>query len=256
MKKNYWYVVFTAGIFLGILLLASPALSSWLYKDADTEDVTAFNYADFDDRTKPKYGGIHNRLRIANWYTWDYADPAGSDATLITMMGEELLGADWTKGPAGTNENDWTSGYGGFMDTLTGRLAEDWEMPDNETILYHIRQGVHWWDKEPANGRELTAEDVAWNIERHFSSPDSVNYAQYTKTGIAPIDIQALDRYTVAVKVDPMWQGVMVSVIGDHLWMLCPDAVEANGGEPLKDWTQFIGTGPFMIESYEVNSSI
>ena len=256
MRKPYWYIIFAIGILLGILLLASPALSSWLYNDADTDDMTAIDYADFDDPTIPKYGGIHNRLRIANWYTWDYADPAGSDTSIIAMMGEELLGGDWTKGPAGTNENDWTSGYGGFVDTLTGRLAEGWEMPDSETIIYHIRQGVHWWDKEPANGRELTAEDVVWNIKRHFSSPDSFNYAQYTRTGMAPLEVQANDRYTVEVRVNPVWQGVMASVIGDHLWMLCPDAIEANGGEPLTDWRQFIGTGPYMVDSYEVNSRI
>jgi peptide/nickel transport system substrate-binding protein len=256
VRKSYWYIIFTIGILVGILLLASPALSSWLYKDADTEDTSVIDYADYDDPTVPKYGGIHNRLRIANWYTWDYTAPAPSDMTMISMIGEELLGGDWEKGPAGTTENDWTSGYGGFMDTLTGRLAEDWEMPDNETIVYHIRQGVHWWDKEPANGRELIAEDVAWNIKRHFSSPKSINYAQYTKTGMAPLDVHVIDDYTVEVKVDPIWQGVMAAVIGDHLWMLCPDAVEANGGEPIKDWRQFIGTGPYMIDNCEVNRQI
>jgi peptide/nickel transport system substrate-binding protein len=256
VKKPFQFILFGAAALLGILLLASPVLSSWLYKDTDKEDIPDAVFAGLDDPTVPKYGGIHNRLRIANWYTWDYAAPAGSDMSIIAIMGEELLGGDWTKGPAGTNENDWTSGYGGFTDRLTGRLAEDWEMPDNESIIYHIRQGVHWWNKEPANGRELTAEDVAWNIKRHFSSPGSFNYKQYTRTGMSPLDVQALDRYTVEVKVNPAWQGVMASVIGDHLWMLCPDAVEANGGEPLTDWREFIGTGPYMIENYEVNSRI
>ncbi|MFC1946913.1 ABC transporter substrate-binding protein [Chloroflexota bacterium] len=256
MRKYFLFILFGIAALLGVLLLASPVLSSWLYKDADTEDIPDTVYANFADPTVPKYGGIHNRLRIANWYTWDYAAPAPSDMTIISMMGEELLGGDWAKGPAGTNKNDWTSGFGGFTETLTGRLAEDWEMPDNETIVYHIRQGVHWWNREPANGRELTADDVAWNIERHFSSPKSFDYKLYTKTGMAPLEVQAPDRYTVEVKVNPMWQGVMAAAIGDHLWMLCPDAVEANGGEPLKDWQQFIGTGPFMIDNYGVNSFI
>jgi peptide/nickel transport system substrate-binding protein len=248
MVKSPGFIIFILFVLVVILVIASPVLSSVLFKDADTEGTADTVSADYDDPTVPKYGGMHNRIRTSNWDTWDYAiPPYMSD---ISLMGEELLGGDWTKGPAGTNENDWTSGYGGFTDTLTGRLVENWELPDNETIIYHICQGVHWWDKEPANGRELTAEDIAWNIERHFSSPRSLNYNAYTKTGKSPLSITASDRYTVEVKVYPEWQGVMAVVIGDHMWMLCPDAVEANGGEPLTSWQQFIGTGPFMIENY------
>jgi len=248
MAKSPGFIIFILFVLVVILVIASPVLSSVLFKDADTEGTADAVSADYDDPTVPKFGGIHNRIRTSNWDTWDYAiPPYMSD---ISLMGEELLGGDWAKGPAGTNENDWTSGYGGFMDTLTGRLAESWDMPDNETIIYHVRQGVHWWDKEPANGRELTAEDVAWNIERHFSSPGSLNYNAYTKTGKSPLSITATDMYTVEVKVEPVWQGVIASVIGDHMWMLCPDAVEANGGEALTDWRQFIGTGPFMIDNY------
>ena len=248
MAKSPGFILFILFVVAVVLVIASPALSSMFFKDSDKEGMVDTVYADYDDSTVPEYGGIHNRIRTSNWEVWDYAIPPYM--VDISLMGEELLGGDWTKGPAGTNENDWTSGYGGFTDTLTGRLAEDWEMPDSETIIYHIRQGIHWWDKEPANGRELTAEDVAWNIERHFTSPRSLHYNAYNKTGKSPLSITATDRYTVEVKVDPQWQGLMAAVIGDHMWMLCPDAVEANGGEPLASWQQFIGTGPFMIDNY------
>jgi peptide/nickel transport system substrate-binding protein len=248
MAKSPGFILFIIFVLAVVLVIASPALSSMFFKDADKEGTVDTVYADYDDSAEPKYGGIHNRIRTSNWEVWDYAIPPYTND--ISLMGEELLGGDWTKGPAGTNENDWTSGYGGFTDTLIGRLAESWEMPDNETIIYHIRQGIHWWDKEPADGRELTAEDIAWNIERHFTSPRSLNYNAWTKTGKSPLSITATDRYTVEVKVDPQWQGLMVAVIGDHMWMLCPDAVEANGGEPLTSWQQFIGTGPYMIDNY------
>ncbi|MBN2240277.1 MAG: ABC transporter substrate-binding protein [Dehalococcoidales bacterium] len=220
-------------------------------QEPQKEDIEETHYA---DPTIPKYGGIHHRIRNSNWNSWDYAEPPYM--LNISLMGEELLGGDWAKGPAGTGENDWTSGYGGFTDMLTGRLAEDWEMPDNETIVYHIRQGVHWWNRPPANGRELTAEDVVWNIERHFSSEESFNYAAYTQAGKAPLSVTATGDYTVEIKVIPEYQGITAAIIGDSLWMLCPDAVEANGGEPLISWQQFIGTGPFMITKYEADSYV
>ncbi len=197
---------------------------------------------------EPKYGGQFVRIRLSDVTSWDYA--AAADMFTICLMGEELLMGDWTRGPAGTGENDWRGGFGGFVDMLTGKLAESWEIYDDETFIYHIRPGVFWWDKAPANGREYTAEDAAWNINRNFTSPRSYLYNSYTKVGKAPISATATDKYTVEVKVKPEWKGLMVDVVGDHLWHLCPDAVEANGGEPLSDWRQFIGTGAFMIKDY------
>ena len=52
------------------------------------------------------------------------------------------------------------------LEVAAGQLAESWETPDNTTIVFHIRQGVHWHDKAPMNGRELTAEDVEYNYHR------------------------------------------------------------------------------------------
>ncbi len=208
----------------------------------------------YADPKEPKYGGIHYRIRTSDWNNWDYA--AKSDMFVPSWVGEELLGGDWTKGPAGTNENDWTLGYGGFVNTLIGKIAESWEMPDGETLLYHIRPGISWWNKAPANGRELTADDIVWNIDRQFSSPKSYNYNAYTTTGKAPLSATAIDKYTVEVKVKPEWQGVMASVVGDHMWLICPDAIEANGGEPLTEWKGFIGTGPFMLDDYVFSSTI
>lgn len=50
-------------------------------------------------------------------------------------------------------------------------LAESWEIPDPDTIILHIRKEVQWWlnPKSEASrlvgGREMTAEDVAFNIQ-------------------------------------------------------------------------------------------
>ena len=45
-------------------------------------------------------------------------------------------------------------------------LAESYEMPDPLTIIFHLRPGVHWHDKAPMNGRELTADDIVFNFHR------------------------------------------------------------------------------------------
>jgi peptide/nickel transport system substrate-binding protein len=235
------------------LMVVSLLIASCGDKETETKEETTVK-TEYADPLEPKYGGVHNRIRTSDWNSWDYA--AKSDMFAPSWVAEELLGGDWTKGPAGTKENDWTLGYGGFTSTLIGKIAENWEMPDGETFIYYIRPDVHWWNKEPANGRELTAQDVVWNIDRQFNSELSYNYNAYTTLGKAPLSATALDDYTVEVKVKPEWQGVLAPVIGDHMWLICPDAIEANGGEPLNDWSQFIGTGPFIVKDYAVSSNI
>ena len=37
-------------------------------------------------------------------------------------------------------------------------VAERWDMPDDTTYVFHLRQGVTWHNKPPVNGRELVAE--------------------------------------------------------------------------------------------------
>ncbi len=194
----------------------------------------------------PKYGGT---------YTMIFTDPKGFDPAYSLQMDcktfyltvEELIEGDWTNGTAGTGETSWTHGFIGRVE-----LAESWEFPDDETIIYHIRPGVHWHDKPPANGREFTAEDAAWNIERMFTSPGAYLHGAYTTSGYNPTSIKALDKYTVEVKA-PQLHGLMILVIGDFLWMNCPDVVEAYGD--MKDWRNSIGTGPFMLTDYVAATS-
>ncbi len=199
----------------------------------------------------PKYEGI---------YTIIGGDPSGWDPGYFRLMkstnhmGEEMIGGDWTKGPAGTGEYSWDAGFGYRTELLTGQLAESWEMPDDETIVYHIRKGIHWWDKPPTNGREMTAEDVAWNINRSFTMPGGYIYPNYTPQGYAPTSIKVLDKYTVEVKVLPEMQGMMFLVIGEYIWHVSPDAVEEYGD--IKDWRNFCGTGPYMLMDYITSSSL
>ena len=53
------------------------------------------------------------------------------------------------------------------MSAMRGALAESWEISsDNLTYTFKIRQGVHFHDKAPVNGREMTAKDVEYSFHR------------------------------------------------------------------------------------------
>ncbi|MFC1948093.1 ABC transporter substrate-binding protein [Chloroflexota bacterium] len=242
VKKTLWLLV-------SCLMVLSLVIASC--GGGEEEEPGEEGYA---SRTEPKYGGTFNRIGLGDYRTIDYA--AGRDMFTPMLMGEELLMGDWARGPAGTEENNWDGGFAGFISMLTGKLAESWSMPDNETLLYNIREGVHWWDRAPANGRELVADDIVWNLERIFTSNVTYLYSSYTTVDKQPRSFKAIDDYTVEVKVKPEWQGLMATVVGDFAWHICPDAIEGNGGEPLQtdDYLKFIGTGPYMIENIVTSS--
>jgi len=199
----------------------------------------------------PKYGGVLT-LVGGGGGNWDYAKAMLMVSPMY--MGEELIMGDWAKGPAGTGEASWKMGFGGFMNLDTGSLAESWEIPDDETVIYHIRPGVHFWNKPPTNGREFTAEDAAWNIDRHFSSRSSYLFFGYTIAGYNPTSIKVLDKYTLEIKVPPEMLGMVgLLVCGEYLWHISPDVVEQYGD--MQDWQNWCGTGPFMLTDYVSDSS-
>ncbi len=176
-----------------------------------------------------------------------------SDVWPTELMTDELIAGDWTKGPAGTNQIDWTNGEGGRIDLETGELAESWETPDKETIIYHIRKGVHWWDKPPANGREYTAEDAAFNIKRDYA-PGFYRYPSNHPVGQEPKSVTVLDKYTVEVKIPSEFFYTLLISIGDMDPTMSPDVIALYGNQ--NDWRHFVSTGPYMVTDYVNASSV
>ena len=119
-----------------------------------------------------------------------------------------------------------------------------WDTPDPLTIIFNIRQGVHWQDKAPMNGREFTADDVVFNFHR------LLGLGEFAEAGPSPFTYQrppgesvtATDRYTVVVKL-PEPSGV---ALGQYLgigltYMNAPEVIREHGD--VKDWRNLVGTG-------------
>jgi peptide/nickel transport system substrate-binding protein len=52
---------------------------------------------------------------------------------------------------------------------LEGDLAESWTQPADNIYVFKLRKGVRWHPRPPVNGRELTAEDVRYSVERFLT---------------------------------------------------------------------------------------
>src|SRR5262245_49271901 len=80
---------------------------------------------------------------------------------------------------------------------IEGDLAESWTQPSETAYVFKLRQGVRWHPKPPVNGRELTAEDVVYSVERFRMVTGNANAYM-----LSSLDkVEAVDKYTVLFKL-------------------------------------------------------
>ncbi len=131
---------------------------------------------------------------------------------------------------------------------LEGDLAESWTQPTETTYIFKLRQGVRWQNKPPVNGRELTAEDVVYSMERFLTvkgNPQAYMLGAVEK-------VEALDKYTVkfTLKEPFVW---FPDFIANPMTgaIIAKECVEKFGD--LKKAEAVVGTGPWMLDSYRPN---
>jgi len=206
---------------------------------------------------KPQYGGVFNYPSSEPVHDFDTAYTVIWRCFSINWTNDKLRVGDWSKGPTG-------SGEAGFLVTawtdeniVAPALAVSWELPDDQTLIWHIRKGVRFHDKPPVNGREMTAEDVAFSIKRYFGPPTGPPSA-YGYVAVKPEDrptsVTATDKWTVVVKCQP---GKSASMRGGtcNLVPIYPPEMVAKWGN-MRDWKTSCGTGPFILVDYVPGSSM
>ncbi|MBI4180498.1 MAG: ABC transporter substrate-binding protein [Chloroflexi bacterium] len=208
----------------------------------------------------PKYGGALIYGRNTGILNWDETyQPTWTLASNLVLVNEELTIGDWAQGPAGTNEFDFAgSGYYTVPSGETGLLAESWELPDDTTIIWHLRKGIHW-ALDPNNaasrlvgGRELIANDVVFNIRRqYFDNPGTTMYS--TAGAARPLDVSAPDKYTVVVKAPKGLIGMTWEYITETCRVMAPEVAQKYGD--YQKWENSVGTGPFILKDYVPMSS-
>jgi peptide/nickel transport system substrate-binding protein len=203
-----------------------------------------------EDPMGPQYGGTYVSSASIEPRSWE---PYDSGQFWHSHHYEELGVGDWT---VDRNVFDHT-GFYVPAELRKGLVAESWEAPDDDTLVFKIRQGINFHDKFPFNGREFTADDVAYTWHRMaglgsgFTEPSPSMRATW-----APLkSVEAQDRYTVVFKYEPtisMLPALLTEGIGDSLYGR--DGVDEFGD--LKVPENNIGTGPFMVEEAIEGESI
>ena len=120
------------------------------------------------------------------------------------------------------------------------------EQPDPLTYVFKIQQGVKFHDVDPVNGREFTADDVKYSIERQMTDKaGQFQHAYYFLKRIAKIEV--VDKYTVKFTMTAPFAPFINYIASPWSLMICREVVEKDG-----DLTQrAIGTGPFIFKEWQ-----
>ncbi len=199
----------------------------------------------------PTYGGTYTILAIREPTGWDpyFGAYGGYYLEHIAAMGWMEIPPDvW----------DFRTRFQP-INYLIPLLAENWEIQNWDTMVFHIRKGVHWQNIAPVNGRELTAYDVEYSWHRvfglgsGFTEPTPwTNYRQYGP----PTSVEATDKYTVVMKLPTASFSWCRMFLDDtpYIYVVPHEVIEKYGD--MNDWEHCVGSGPWIISDYVAGSLI
>jgi peptide/nickel transport system substrate-binding protein len=122
-------------------------------------------------------------------------------------------------------------------------LAQKWEQPDNNTYIFRLQPGVKWHNRPPANGRQLTMEDVLFSLERVRTDDPRFR----SRSLLQGVKIDAVDRETMKLTTQAPDAGFLSKLTGDSIVVMAPEVVAQAGRFTEVD--SVVGTGPFIFKS-------
>lgn len=125
--------------------------------------------------------------------------------------------------------------------TYSGELAESWEIPDETTYIFTLRQGVKFH-----SGREMTSEDVVYTFDRILGKTEAGDIgALGSKSSYygGVTSVEALDDYTIKFTLAAPNAAFLGTLTSNYGAIVDKDVIEANGDLMRCDG----GTGPFTL---------
>ena len=168
-----------------------------------------------------------------------------------TCPTERLLICDIDNlGPRGSNLTTFRAGNACPLAAITENLIDSWEIPNATTIIYRLKQGIHYADKtivgqeDLVGQREVDAEDVALSLTRLQNVPRFMTgYWAFVN------NIEATDKYTVQFNLN-FFNANWKWLFGPG-WYNSIYPRELVHQELANQWEYVTGTGPYLISDYE-----
>ncbi|PYF07297.1 ABC transporter substrate-binding protein [Ureibacillus chungkukjangi] len=183
--------------------------------------------------SEPKSGGTYTILSAADP---DMLDPHRQSSIYTHMMAGLVYNklVSYETGP-GVDYTDYN---------VVPDLAEDWTISEDGKVYTFFLREAYWHDKEPVNGRQVTAEDVVATMERIISLPG------HQAALLSEVEsIVAQDPQTVVFTLKQPFAPFLNFMANHFMWILPKEAMEGK----VDLATDAIGTGPFVLEKWEDN---
>jgi peptide/nickel transport system substrate-binding protein len=163
--------------------------------------------------------------------------------TLTVGNDEDAVGLDPHLSVAFASSNYFEHVYSGLLRfnskmELEGDLASSWDIPDPRTYVFKLRKGVKFH-----NGREMTAEDVRYSIER-IRDPKNGSVLRSVYTTVERVETP--EAYTVRLKLAKP-DAALLGMLATRASYVVPKEEVEKHGTLQKD---AVGTGPFKLAEY------
>ena len=205
--------------------------------------------------TAPEYGGTITFAKQNDYNERGIDLYARGNRGMTSPIIEKMSKANWA---LDRNLYSFNTGFVTPVFALTNGLAESWELTDDRTFVFKVRQGAKWHNNAPMNGRAVTADDLAFTYHRwignklagtEFSEADPSSAVG--ALGAFPWDsIVATDDSTLVMKMTQPAPFIALQWILDTngFGIQAPEIIREKGG--IKDWRDLIGTGPFEMTEW------
>lgn len=135
------------------------------------------------------------------------------------------------------------------LDPVTGEpfgvLAESWERYDDYSYLFNLRQDVYFHD-----GQQMTAEDVAFSLERAASKPAVAAIME----DFDPDSIEIIDEFTVRIGTLEPFAPFLNNIAHPAAAILSKYSFELLGEQGFGE--NPVGTGPFKFYEREMGDYV
>ena len=177
----------------------------------------------------PEYGGTITYAKAGEPPNPDYMVSAHGHGAFTAGVLGRLVTADWA---TPRDKHDFV--FHNVPTNTIGGLAESWSQPDPLTYIVKVRQGVHWHDKAPMNGRELTADDIEFNYHRILGLGSGFTERSERASswkGMQFESITATDKWTVVFKLKELNLRALAVILDDWSTAIYPPEVIREHGD-------------------------
>lgn len=208
---------------------------------------------------KPEYGGtitMNREILLVSFSNWDPRGGGGPhELANVQITNQRLSQLDWARGASGTGD------YPNFVAATpplytTGLLAESWSYPNDTSMVFKMREGVHFWEKEDVvqphpgleadYGREITAHDAEW-------SKNQMNFFQQGQPGA--VKWKALDDHTLELSW-PTPDATQAGFNFSQYAFIFNSGMQNISQDEWGDWKNALGTGAYIPTDFIPGSTV